>query len=439
MLSERSILTVTIAALAMLWAFDQLTIIAFFALAGISGALLLQLEIKRRLEDLKNRRIAAQKKRLDRRNSAKTLRASALNSLPSPILLVDENHQISFANEAAQSLLGHTVVSDDVFLYLRQPNFVDALEATLSGEVVTDTEIRYTSSEERSFDISITSIVRGHVHGKKSAQAMIFFYEVTSLLRAEQMRVDFVANASHELRTPLTTITGFVETLLGSAADDPASHEKFLKIMQREAERMNRLIDDLLSLSRIEMTRHIEPNKIVHIAGLVNEALTACTHVAQERNITFSTNYCAKGSQVVGDGEQMTQVFTNLLGNAAKYADRNTVVHITTSLDPNDEERITLAIADEGPGIAPEHLARLTERFYRVDTARSRKVGGTGLGLAIVKHILLRHRTHLKIESHVGAGTKFAFQLRIGTPDEESNTNLYDNENCEYQPTVTKL
>jgi len=415
MLSERSILIVSVAALALLWAFGQLTIIAFAALTALSSALLVQLEVKRRRESLEARRAAVYKKRQDQRTGVKTLRASVMNSLPTPIILVDENHQISFANEAAQALLGQNAVSGDVFLYVRQSNFVTALQEVLRGNSVIDADIRYTTSHDRSFDISIAPIVGNHQDGKKHLQAVIFFYEVTSLLHTEQMRVDFVANASHELRTPLTTIAGFIETLLGPAADDPDAHQKFLKIMQRESDRMNRLIDDLLSLSRIEMSRHIEPNKSIDVVSLIGDAVSICAHSAKERNISFSPEYLAKDRLIVGDSDQLTQVFTNLLGNAVKYADRSTVVHITTITDPNNQDRIIVTIRDEGPGIALEHLARLTERFYRVDTARSRKVGGTGLGLAIVKHILLRHRTKLKIDSGIGIGTRFSFQLRVST------------------------
>jgi two-component system phosphate regulon sensor histidine kinase PhoR len=297
---------------------------------------------------------------------------------------------------------------------LRQSSFVKALEEVLTGHSVQSGAIRYTNSQDRSFDLTISPIAGTKPDGSKRIQAMVFFFEVTSLLRTEQMRVDFVANASHELRTPLTTITGFIETLQGPAADDPDAQKRFLAIMQRESDRMKRLIDDLLSLSRIEMSRHDAPDEVVDINSIIKATVNACAPSGAERGVTFSLELDEEANKVQGDPDQLTQVFLNLLGNAAKYADRDTSVHILTNIDPLSEDQLYVTVRDEGPGISSEHLSRLTERFYRVDTARSRKMGGTGLGLAIVKHILLRHSSQLEIRSQVGVGTTFSFKLTKG-------------------------
>ena len=411
LLNERSIIVTTIAVTALLWAFNQISTFATVVTAGVTTLLLFQLEVKRRLERLERRRIDAQEKRLNRRKGIKSLRASALNNLPSPILIVDDNNTISFANDTAKELLGDKIVSDDVFLYLRQSSFVTALGEVLQGNYAQSGAIRYTTSQDRSFDLTISPILGKKLDGGKRLQAMVFFFEVTSLLRIEQMRVDFVANASHELRTPLTTITGFIETLQGPAADDPEAQKRFLQIMQRESDRMKRLIDDLLSLSRIEMSRHDVPDEEVDINSLIKATVNACEPSATDRGISFSLELDEVNNRVIGDSDQLTQVLLNLLGNAAKYADRETAVHVSTSLDPLTSDYLNVTIRDEGPGISAEHLGRLTERFYRVDTARSRKMGGTGLGLAIVKHILLRHSSELDIKSQIGTGTSFSFKL----------------------------
>jgi len=414
MLNERTILVVVAAIIALFWAFNQISLFAALISSGVTAALLIQLEVKRRIEHLQRRRIEAQEKRINRRKGIKSLRASALNSLPSPILMVDDTNIISFANDAAKELLGDQIASDDIFLYLRQSSFVKALGEVLTGHSVQSGAIRYTNSQDRSFDLTISPIAGTKPDGSKRIQAMVFFFEVTSLLRTEQMRVDFVANASHELRTPLTTITGFIETLQGPAADDLDAQKRFLAIMQRESDRMKRLIDDLLSLSRIEMSRHDAPDEIIDINSIIKSTVNACAPSAAERAINFSLELDEHCSKVQGDPDQLTQVFLNLLGNAAKYAERDTSVHIVTNIDPLSKDQLYVTVRDEGPGISSEHLSRLTERFYRVDTARSRKMGGTGLGLAIVKHILLRHSSQLEIRSQVGVGTTFSFKLPKG-------------------------
>ena len=412
LLSERSSIAAIVFTLALMWSVDQISFVGAFLVGAVAVIFLLQLEIKRRMERLESRRRAIHEKRKSKSGNSVQVGANALDRLPSPLLLIDDDKKIAFANEAGRELLGSDIVGNDVFLYLRQSNFVTALDNILQNRFGNFGLIRYTTSKDRSFDVTVAPVLASTRKATEGARAIVYFYEVTTLLRTEQMRVDFVANASHELRTPLTSVLGFIETLRGPAVGDADAHKRFLAIMQTEAERMVRLIDDLLSLSRIEMTRYVAPSAVIDIAKLVNSAVNTVAAQAAERGIDFEVNLKNDVHDVVADSDQITQVFLNLLSNAAKYSEQNTTVHIYAEVS-HTAKHILLSITDEGPGIAQEHLARLTERFYRVDTARSRKMGGTGLGLAIVKHILLRHGSNLEIKSQLGKGTSFSFKLPI--------------------------
>ncbi len=411
LLNERTVIVAIVFTLALMWSIDQLTFLAGLIVAAVATAFLVQLSIKRRFEELESRRTAIQRRKHSTRKTTVSIRAKALDQLPSPFLLVTEDHQIAVANVAARELLGPEIVGNDVSLYLRQSNFITAIEEALADPQGEFEVVRYTTSKDRSFDVTVAPVP--HLKTERNRhEAMLFFYEVTSLIRAEQMRADFVANASHELRTPLTSILGFIETLRGPAIDDEDAQRRFLGIMQSEAERMVRLIDDLLSLSRIEMTRYVAPEMEVDMDKLIVNTVNTLQGEAASRDIELKCDIADELPLVQGDGDQLTQILINLLTNAAKYSDPSTTVHISATRGLNDD-RVNVSIRDEGPGISEEHLARLTERFYRVDTARSRKMGGTGLGLAIVKHILLRHDSNLEIRSEVGKGTTFTFKLPI--------------------------
>lgn len=344
-----------------------------------------------------------------RSGGIKSVRANTLHAVPLPILIIGEDHRISFANNAAKELIGDEIVGNDVHKYLRQSKIVEAIQKIFVGGEKYAGVIRHENSQKRSFDVTV-SRVSGTGSKKVPTQAMAFFYEVTSLLQTEQMRVDFVANASHELRTPLSSVIGFIETLQGPAKNDQPARERFLRIMQTETERMVRLIDDLLSLSRIEMSRHESPNSSVNLSAMINGVVLTASAVGKERGMSFKKHIEPGADRVIADPDQLVQVLINLTVNAAKYADRGTTVFVDAVVN-DDNGKVKISIRDEGPGILQEHLARLTERFYRVDNARSRKMGGTGLGLAIVKHILLRHDSILNVDSEVGKGTIFSFEL----------------------------
>jgi two-component system phosphate regulon sensor histidine kinase PhoR len=231
------------------------------------------------------------------------------------------------------------------------------------------------------------------------------------------MRVDFVANASHELRTPLAALSGFIETLTGPARNDTAARERFLDIMEAQAKRMARLIDDLLSLSRIELAAHVRPQTPVELVPIVRQVVDALQMLARDRGVIVTIQAPKEPLTVSGDRDELTRVFENLIENALKYGASGKRVEITLSraFHVGGSEEALVAVRDFGPGIAAEHLPRLTERFYRVDVTESREQGGTGLGLALVKHIMNRHRGRLTIESRPGEGATFTVRLPVST------------------------
>ena len=230
------------------------------------------------------------------------------------------------------------------------------------------------------------------------------------------MRADFAANASHELRTPLAALAGFIETLQGSARDDSAARARFLPIMQAQATRMARLIDDLLSLSRIELNAHLRPDKQVDLVAIVRQVADSLQTLARDRGVEIALTTARPDRLVVlGDRDELMRVLENLIENALKYAASGKRIDIMLAIDGAREALIS--VRDYGPGIAPEHLPRLTERFYRVDVSESRAQGGTGLGLALVKHILNRHGGRLTIDSIAGQGATFTAHLPLGAPE----------------------
>jgi two-component system phosphate regulon sensor histidine kinase PhoR len=239
---------------------------------------------------------------------------------------------------------------------------------------------------------------------------LVTFNDLTPLRRADEMRADFVANASHELRTPLASLLGFVETLQGAAKDDAPAREKFLSIMRAQATRMARLIDDLLSLSRIELNAHLVPDTPVALGLIVRQVVDGLQMLARDRGVEIAVTVPSEPVVVLGDRDELVRALENLVENALKYGASGKRVEVT--LVRADAEA-QLTVRDHGPGIPPEHLPRLTERFYRVDVTDSRAQGGTGLGLALVKHILNRHGGRLTIESKPGEGASFRMRLPL--------------------------
>ena len=319
-----------------------------------------------------------------------------LEAIPEPMILLDSG-RVAIANAPARALLGDWMEGKDVRLALRHPAAVDRLARTGQEPGTVDRlEVIGIGEADRRWLLAIASLSEGwrlvHLSDRSEAAA------------AEQMRVDFVANASHELRTPLATLLGFIETLRDDeAAADTALRHRFLGIMNDEAKRMQQLIDDLISLSRVEAERFRPVHEAVALVPLIEEVRAGCAHLLAEKNNRLTIDDRSGGARVPGDRSQLLQLMRNLLVNAVKYGPPDS--EIVARIEEDGAERVRLSVIDQGEGIAPEHLPRLTERFYRVDAGRSRAAGGTGLGLAIVKHIVGRHRGRLEIKSRLGEGT----------------------------------
>lgn len=330
-----------------------------------------------------------------------------LNGLADPALVLDFRRQVVAANPAARELFGQQIEGRDIRLILRQPEILSAISAAETTGQTDRREIVLMDRAERFLTVS-TARIGADGAGKF---VLLSFTDNTRARLAERMRADFVANASHELRTPLASLVGFIETLRGSAKDDPDAQERFLGIMQEEAGRMSRIIEDLLSLSRIELDRNLQPETKVNIAQLVDEVITALRPSAESHGVRFQVSKDDILPTVRGDRDQIVQVLQNLMNNALKYGADQSTIDVTLSpvsrVGGEDQLGVAVAIRDHGEGIDPQQIPRLTERFYRVDTARSRRLGGTGLGLAIVKHIVTRHRGELAIDSTPGDGSTF--------------------------------
>jgi two-component system phosphate regulon sensor histidine kinase PhoR len=329
---------------------------------------------------------------------------SLVAGLPDPSVLLDRAGRVLHFNQEASELAPALRRGELAQSALRAPEIV----ATLRQALATNKMQRATYVEhvpiDRWMELVVTPIpVPTHFGGADTCMLMTF-HDQTPLRRVEEMRADFVANASHELRTPLAALSGFIDTLLGPAKDDPSARERFLGIMRVQATRMARLIDDLLSLSRIELSAHVRPSSPIDLPPLVRQVVDGLEVLAQERGVEVTVDIPETPVIVPGDRDELLRLFENLIENGLKYGASGGKVEVTLVETPAE---IRVKVRDYGPGIAPEHLPRLTERFYRVDVGDSRAQGGTGLGLSLVKHILNRHRGRLLIESVPDKGATF--------------------------------
>jgi len=344
------------------------------------------------------------------------LTASLVDALPLPILLVNRAERIVSANPAARLLFGRDIEGRAFVTVLRQPGLGQALEEALQDDRPGRVRLRISSNgREMVAMATVSPLPPGDEIGLPQGGAVVAIEDVTALEEAEVMRRDFVANVSHELRTPLTALMGFVETLRGAAKDDPVARDRFLAIMEREAGRMNRLVGDLLSLSRVEAEERRRPTSDVDISAVLKGAKQTLQPLAEARGVSLIREGEEGVMRVKGDPDQLTQIFANLIENAIKYGGSGGEVRINVTRIAHEPvlrgPALRVEVIDMGEGIESIHLPRLTERFYRVDTHRSREQGGTGLGLAIVKHIVARHRGRLKIESEKGKGSRFSVIL----------------------------
>lgn len=363
-----------------------------------------------------------------------TLYAALVEALPDPILVVTGSERddltgrrFIFANTAARDLLRITAEAGMLLSAVRDPQVLAAVDRALFDGADAESVYETTASQSRSLRARARPLGIG-ADGAKLA--LLIFHDETEVRRVEKTRVDFLANASHELRTPLASLSGFIETLRGHAKDDPAARERFLGIMQAQADRMARLIADLTSLSRIELDEHVPPRGVVDLVLTVGEVVEAAAPLGAQRGVKLDWRpRDACPVMVRGERDQIVQVVQNLLDNAIKYSPDGAAVRIDlqsglselaaaasaegvprltlVAPDPSPETYASLRITDLGPGIARQNLPRLSERFYRVDGQKSGARSGTGLGLAIVKHIMNRHRGGLVVASAEGDGSTF--------------------------------
>ncbi len=376
---------------------------------------------------LEGRRARIQAARRSPPSGTPALLTNIVDGITDPLILLDRKRKVVHANRAALSLLGPNIVGRDIAFYLRHPMALTAIEQAIAEGVPKEQEISLLDPVERECLLRV-NIIRApddNDDGEKQSFLILSIYDISKIKLAEKMRVDFVANASHELRTPLASILGFIETLEGPAANDEGARKRFLSIMAEEASRMQRLIDDLLSLSRIEMDQHLPPQGVVDLVTVLTALIDTLNLGAKDGHKRIDLTAPEHLPRVRGDRDQLVQVFQNLIDNAIKYGQPGEPVEIRLARCeriPNRREGgVAVTVFNRGEAIAPEHIPRLTERFYRVDTARSRKMGGTGLGLAIVKHIINRHRGALTIESEPGNGTSVAVFIPLAETESDES------------------
>ena len=330
-------------------------------------------------------------------------------AIPFPAIVIGLNGRVEASNADAFALFGDQIVGHNFASALRQPGLLAQIENSL--EFAEKNIAPYTTTVNQhsvTFNVHIAPITSG---------LLLTFVDVTSASELNAFRRDFVANVSHELRTPLASVLGFVETLQGRAKDDPAARERFLEIIERETLRMSALVDGLLSLSRVEEEERKRPDEVVQIDSLVARSVGEMAPLIAKAGATLTLTDESEGARARVDANQIHQVMSNLIENALRYGDAGGAIDVRISKPVYDQrlrtQAVRISVADKGRGIPAHHLARLTERFYRVDSHRSSEVGGTGLGLAIVKHIIQRHRGRLAIDSTSGKGSIFTVILPI--------------------------
>ncbi len=333
--------------------------------------------------------------------------SAALSVIDLPLYLIDARENIVFQNSAAAEAFGEIGPNAHITTRLRSPAILDCVRETIAKGNVNTVEY---SERHPSTRVYLVRVAPVPAEGGRATHFILSFRDISESRVVERMRSDFVANASHELRTPLASLQGFIETLQGPAKNDPKAGERFLGIMLEQVQRMNRLVDDLLSLSRLELKAHIAPSDRVDLLPLLGHVRDALQPLAASLNVEIALDLPDDPVFVAGDRDELIQVFENLVQNACKYGQEGKRVEVT--LTPATKgQGAEVSIRDFGPGIADEHIPRLTERFYRVNVEASRSKKGTGLGLAIVKHILTRHRARLIVKSEIGKGSVFTVRF----------------------------
>jgi two-component system phosphate regulon sensor histidine kinase PhoR len=383
---------------------------------------------------LADRESLTEEERTQRADRARAYRVALVEALPQPAMYIDQQGRVEAANAPARRHFRFIGADPLLTVVVRRPELLEAVELAFRERAAQSFEFIERDETDRHF-----SCVAAPVMTPESAGVLLTMHDLTEIRRAEMARVDFLANASHELRTPLTSLAGFIETLRGPARNDPAAWDRFLDIMHNQADRMRRLINDLMSLSRIELIEHRPPDSLTDLASVVVEVGDALAPLAAERNVKLRISGPASGVMVTGARDELTQVAQNLIDNAIKYSAPGGAVDVEILYGLQKEEAAARAgrrwagaghmsiataprnpatrfaairVADAGPGIDRMHLPRLAERFYRVDQGRELRPG-TGLGLAIVKHVVTRHRGEFLVESELGRGAAFAVLLPV--------------------------
>ncbi len=339
---------------------------------------------------------------------------AVLTGVPLPVIALNRREEVVALNKEASALAPALHRGESVLLGLRAPEVLDIMRRARASGKAEQTELFERVPVERWYEVIAVPMSLPQ-RTSDSDLVLLTFQDRTPLHRVEAMRADFVANASHELRTPLAALSGFIETLQGAAREDTAARERFLDIMHVQAGRMARLIDDLLSLSRIELRAHVRPDREVDVVEIVQQVSDGLHALASERGVEIAITGSSNPLTVLGERDELMRVFENLMENALKYAasGKRVDIELRRAEIASGKQEARIAVRDHGPGIAAEHLPRLTERFYRVDVVASRAQGGTGLGLALVKHILNRHDGRLEIESTPGEGATFTVHLPL--------------------------
>ncbi|MBR1221088.1 two-component sensor histidine kinase [Bradyrhizobium sp. U87765 SZCCT0131] len=334
---------------------------------------------------------------------------AVVEGMPDPAVLLDRAGRVLHFNTAAGQLAPALRKGELAQFALRSPEIITALRQAIATAEPKRTTYLDHVPVDRWMELIVTPIAVPTAFGGSDYCMLMTFHDQTPLRRVEEMRADFVANASHELRTPLAALSGFIDTLQGPAREDPKARERFLAIMHAQATRMARLIDDLLSLSRVELSAHVRPDTSVDIVTIIRQVVDGLESLAKERQVAIEVDLPTLPIAIAGDREELLRLFENLIENALKYgaSGGRVIVSLVMANSTDGAPEVRVLVRDFGPGIAPEHLPRLTERFYRVDVGDSRNQGGTGLGLSLVKHILNRHRGRLLIESVPAKGATF--------------------------------
>ncbi len=335
--------------------------------------------------------------------------SAALGGLDAPVFVLNREEQILFQNGAAEQAFGGVPEGVHISARLRAPAVLDKVGDTIATGRPNRFELSERLPSERVYGVLIAPVEMPYGDGGRETVYMLSFRDLSESRRIDRMRTDFVANASHELRTPLASLRGFIETMQGPARNDEKARERFLAIMLEQATRMSRLVDDLLSLSRLELKAHQAPAQTVDLVPLLGHVRDALLPLAEELDVEIALHLPDGAAEVEGDRDELVQVFENLMENACKYGQEGKTVDVT--LTGGEGRPVEVTVSDRGPGIAAEHVPRLTERFYRVNVEASRSKKGTGLGLAIVKHILTRHRARLVVRSQLGKGTDFTVRF----------------------------